>query len=240
MKKILIGILIILLVVMGYFAIFKGISLGNFSILSVEQIQKENDNLTQEIAQTETLMYSTYTTKTEELERSVSSLLTAKDEYLDLTHVSTEGEISKASQEEIYKIEYLWTRIGSHATAEGVILKLDISAGTTGEDDVKNLAFTVTGNYIAVINFVTAIEDDSELGFRIENFKILPGSSTDGRQATFTVRNVRIKQEITTSGNAMTPEINTTGNTTTEQNNANTDTNNNNTTTEPTDGNQVQ
>ena len=195
MKKILIGILIILLVVMAYFAIFKGISIGGFNVLSVEQIQDENNKLTEEIAKTETLMHSDYRAKTDELEKSVKSLLLAKNEYLDLAKVSTEGELSKASKQEVYKIEYLWTRIGSHATKEGVILKLDVTAGGTGETDVKNLSFTVTGNYIAVINFVMAVEDDSELGFRIENFKILPGASEDGRQATFMVRNVRVKEE---------------------------------------------
>lgn len=198
MRKVLIGILIILLIVMAYFAIFKGISIGSFELLSIPQIQQENDKLTQSIAQTETLMHSTYATQTEQLEKSVSDLLAAKEEYYDLTDVSTEGQIKQANKQETYKIEYLWTRIGSHATGEGVILKLDITAGETGEADVKNLSFTVTGNYIAVINFVMAIEDDSHLGFRIENFKILPGSSVDGRQATFTVRNVRIKQESTT------------------------------------------
>lgn len=238
MKKILIGILTILLIVVAYLTVFRGISIGNFSILSVEQIQEENDNLTTEIAQTETLMYSTYATQTEQLEKSVSSLLEAKEEYLDLANVSTESELSEASKEETYKIEYLWTRIGSHATAEGVILKLDVQTGGTGESDVKNLSFTVTGNYIAIINFVTAIEDDSELGFRIENFKILPGTDTDGREATFTVRNVRIKQEnvtnnVTTTDNSQnnntentntteTTDTSTTDNNTTATDNANT------------------
>ena len=232
MKKILIGILTILLIVVAYLTVFRGISIGNFSILSVEQIQEENDNLTTEIAQTETLMYSTYATQTEQLEKSVSSLLEAKEEYLDLANVSTESELSQASKEETYKIEYLWTRIGSHATAEGVILRLDVQTGGTGEADVKNLSFTVTGNYIAIINFVTAIEDDSELGFRIENFKILPGTDTNGREATFTVRNVRIKQEnltnnVTTtdnSGNDNTESTNTaeTTDTTTIDNNVTT------------------
>lgn len=224
MKKILIGILIILLIVMAYFVIFKGISIGSFNVLSVKQIQEENDNLTQEISQTETLMYSNYNTKNEELNRSVQGLMTAKEEYLDLTDVSTEGEIKKANRKETYKIEYLWTRIGSHATAEGVILKLDILAGSTGEADVKNLSFSVTGNYIAVINFVTAIEDDAELGFRIENFKILPGSDTDGRQATFTVKNVRIKQEITTSDNTNNEKETTVDSKETEQGDNNTNT----------------
>lgn len=218
MKKILIGILIILLVVMAYFAIFRGISIGNFEILSLKQIESKNDNLTQEIASTEALMHRDYSAKTEELEKSVSDLLAAKEEYKDLENVSTQGEIKKATRQETYKIEYLWARIGSHATGEGVILKLDILSGETGEEDVKNLSFTVSGNYIAIVNFIMAIEDDSQLAFRIENFKILPGSSTDGRQATFIVRNVRIKQETSsnvTSHNNEEDSINTTNTTNT-------------------------
>ncbi len=199
MKKILIILLIILLITLSYFAIFKGISLGNFEVLSVERIQEENDRLTQEIEQTEKLIHSDYIQKTDELQSSVDSLMNAKDEYVELANVSSDKDLINASKQEIYKIEYIWTRIGSHATSEGVELKLDITAGETGEQESKNLLFTVTGNYIAVINFVLSIEDDSQLGFRIENFKILPGSGENGRQATFTVRNVRIKQENATS-----------------------------------------
>ena len=200
MKKILIGILIILLIVMACFAIFKGISVGNFKILSVYQIQEKNNQLTEEITKAETLIQSSYRNHFSQLDNSVSRLLAAKEEYKNLEDISTEGEIKQANKEEVYKIEYLWTRIGSHATGEGVILKLDVTAGETGESDVKNLSFTVTGNYIAIINFVRSIEDDSQLGFRIENFKMIPGSDTDARQATFVVRNVRIKQENTSTG----------------------------------------
>ena len=144
-------------------------------------------------------MHSVYVLKTYELKKTVDGLMEAKDEYWELASISTDKAIKDASKQEIYKIEYIWTRIGSHATSEGVELKLDVTAGETGEEDSKNLLFTVTGNYIAVINFVLAIEDDSQLGFRVENFKILPGSGENGRQATFTVRNVRIKTENATS-----------------------------------------
>ncbi len=206
MKKILIGVLIVLLVILAYFAIFRGISIGSLQILSVKQIEEENNKLTEEIAQTETLMHSSYRAQTDQLEQSVSGMLLAKDEYLELASISTEGELNEANKEESYKIEYLWTRIGSHATGEGVILKLDVKAGDTGESDVKNLAFTVTGNYIAVINFVSSVEDDSKLGFRIEEFKILPGEGENNRQATFNVRNVRIQQENTTRNVTSTTE----------------------------------
>ena len=197
MKKLLIGVLIILLIILAYFAIFEGITLGSFHVLSVEQIKQENDRLEQEIAQTQVLMNSDYKTKTDELESSVSQLLVAKDEYHDLASISTEGELAAASQDEIYTVEYLWTRFGRHATAEGVNLRYEISTGTTGEADVKNISFTVSGQYIPIINFVTALEDDDELGFRIENFKIAPGG--DYLQATFLVRNVRIKIENVSS-----------------------------------------
>lgn len=204
MKKVLIGALIVLLVIMAYFAIFKGISIGKMEVLSVEQIQKQNDKLSEGITQVDTLMHTTYRTKTDELEQSVSSLLNAKEEYQDLASVSTQGELNQASKQESYKIEYLWTRIGSHATAEGVDLKLDIMAGETGESDVKNLSFNITGDYRAIINFISSIEDDSQLGFRIENFKILPGSE-NARQAAFVARNVRIKPETVTANATATP-----------------------------------
>jgi len=120
-------------------------------------------------------------------------LLTAKNEYLDLANVSTEGELQRANQEEEYTVEFLLTRLGRHTTAEGVNLNYTISSGTTGESDVKNVSFTVDGAYIPIIEFVSAIEDDSKLGFRIQNFKLIPGGSN--LKATFLVTNVRIKQE---------------------------------------------
>lgn len=198
MKKILISALIILLIVMACFAIFKGLSIAGLQILSVEQIAEENDKLTLEIAQTEKLMKSDYPAKTSELNDSISKLLTARDEYLDLASVSTEGELKKANQEEEYTVEFLLTRLGRHTTAEGVNLNYTISAGTTGEEDIKNISFTVSGNYIPIIEFVSAIEDDSKLGFRIQNFKLVPGGSN--LQATFSVSNVRVKPEIVESG----------------------------------------
>ena len=105
MKKLLIGVLIILLIILAYFAIFEGITLGDFHVLSVAQIKQENDRLEQEIAQTQVLMNSDYKTKTDELESSVSQLLVAKDEYHDLASISTEGELAAASQDEIYTVE---------------------------------------------------------------------------------------------------------------------------------------
>lgn len=212
MRKLLLIILIILLCVLGYFAIFNGISIGSFQVFSVSQIKDKNDKLDEEISQIETERESTFPTKTSELGRETDTMMEAKKTYLDLASVSTEGELKEANQEETYLIEFLWTRMGNHATQEGVKAKFEIVSGDTGESDVHNINFTITGHYIAIINFISAIENDSKLGFRIENFKMVPGG--DDLTATFTARNIRIKNEQTTTSTTSTQTTNTTTTTT--------------------------
>lgn len=185
MRKILIGILTILLIVMAVLVITKGLTIGNFKILSVKQIIEGNDKLTSEISQTEKLIKSDYPAKLEDLDGNFSNLLVAKEEYQDLADVSTKSEINKATTVETYTVEFLWTRLGRHATAEGVYLSY-----TPTNNSIK---FTVSGDYIPILSFVSAIENDSKLGFRIENFKLIPGGNN--LQATFETRNINIKTE---------------------------------------------
>ena len=209
MRKILIGILTILLIVMAVLVITKGLTIGNFKILSVKQIIEGNDKLTAEISETEKLIRSNYPTELETLDSTVSSLLAAKEEYLDLADVSTKSEINKATTVETYTVEFLWTRLGRHATAEGVYLSY-----TPTNNSIK---FTVSGDYIPILSFVSAIENDSKLGFRIENFKLIPGGNN--LQATFETRNINKKSEgvntavqstiITESAPTNTPDTNT-------------------------------
>ena len=75
MRKILIGILTILLIVMAVLVITKGLTIGNFKILSVKQIIEGNDKLTSELSQTEKLIKSDYPAKLESLDSNVSDLL---------------------------------------------------------------------------------------------------------------------------------------------------------------------
>ena len=209
MRKILIGILTILLIVMAVLVITKGLTIGNFKILCVKQIIEGNDILTAEISETEKLIRSNYPTELETLDSTVSSLLAAKEEYQDLADVSTKSEINKATTVETYTVEFLWTRLGRHATAEGVYLSY-----TPTNNSIK---FTVSGDYIPILSFVSAIENDSKLGFRIENFKLIPGGNN--LQATFETRNINIKTEgvntavqstiITESAPTNTPDTNT-------------------------------
>lgn len=203
MRKILIIILIILLLVLAYFTIFQGISIGTFDILSTKDIIKLNEDLTHKIEEANTKTKSELPNKESELESSVETLLENKEKYYKVANVSTETEISKANKEEVYDIEYLWLRVGSHARKEGVNIKMEIKQGDAG--DIKNLTFTVNGKYVGIIDFVSALEDDSELDFRIENFKLIP--SDENLQATFNVTGIRINIENTNESVDTTNQI---------------------------------
>ncbi len=195
MKKILICAVIVLLCILAFFTIFRGISIGNFKILSIKQIGEANDNLSLEISQTELLMHSTYQTKATELEGNITRLLNAKREYLDLAQVSTVGEIKGATQTEEYTSEFLMAKLGNYSGLYGVNLTYTPTTITQSDPSLKNISFTVVGNYIPIKDFIEAIESDTELGFRIYAFKMEP-NGTDTVRASFTVRNVRMKQEI--------------------------------------------
>ncbi len=196
MRKILFSVLIVLLVILAYFTIFQGISIGSFQILSTGGIVELNNKLTTEIEEANTKIKSDYQNKEQELSQSVATLLENKESYYRVANVSTENEINEANTEETYNIEYLWLRVGRHARSEGVNLKMDVINGNNADSTLKNLSFTVVGQYVAIIDFVSALEDDSELSFTIENFNLLPAD--ENLQATFDVTDIRINIETTT------------------------------------------
>lgn len=197
MKKILISILIVLLIVLTGFTIFKGISIGNFKVLSASQINDKNTQLTAEIEIAQQLLKKNYPETKEKLASSISDLLSKKEEYFKLAKLSSDKEITKANTEETYLIEFLWARIGNHATSKGVNLTIDVKTGDAGDPMVKNLTITAKGYYVGIMDFVSSLENDDKLNFKIENFKLV--QEDELLTATFNVRGIRIKTENVTN-----------------------------------------
>lgn len=190
MRKLLISLLLILVIIMTALCIKNGISIGPFQVYGVSQIKELNDELNTNIEQANT-ENENYTTSLTKLKQDITSLIRTKEECLNKINLSSESQLEDATQTKNYTIEYLWSKIGNHATKEGVVIKFDVESGTV--DSYKNLKFTVNGNYLAITNFVTSLENDSTLEFTIDNFEMSKS------QATFTVKNVKIKQEKITS-----------------------------------------
>lgn len=191
MKNVLITIFTLLIAILAIVFMVNGFTIGNFKILSVAQIKESSEELDAEIEKLNELKNTTYKTKVSNLETSTKALTTSKQKYLDLASVCTDAEIKAATVTQKYSMEYLWSKLGGYATKEGVNLKIVVQ--TSGVEDKNTIDFTLVGSYISIINYVSAIENDSDLGFRIENFKI--SGSSEQLTATFKVTNVGIKSE---------------------------------------------
>lgn len=201
MKKILLMVVIILLFVCSYTAVAKGMQIGKIHISSIMQIDEESKKLEQKKEEVDTLIEVEYAKKEEEQDKAFKMMKEARTKYEKETNASTDEEIQNALQIQSYDIERLYVKLGVHAKKEGVKLKFVLSNSTVGTAGTKDLNFTVDGSYVAITNFIYAIEDDEELEFRIYNFKLLP-SQNEILQASFTVRDVRITSK---SLNAQTP-----------------------------------
>lgn len=176
----------------------KGLSIGSIKVYSISEIIEENSKLDNEINDLNKLKNEDYKKSLDSLSSSTKSLETSKQSYLDEASISTDSEIKEATISQKYSMEYLWNKVGSYATEEGVNLKWEVQSSGSGK---YTLNFTVVGSYIAIINYVYDVENDSDLGFTILNFKM---SGSDSLTATFSVHDVSIKAESVTAASNMT------------------------------------
>lgn len=235
MKKLLILILIALVLALTIFTIINGISIGNFSILGIKQIQSKNAELEENVTEATRLASSTFPSKVSELNASMKKLNEEKASYDEMVAVSDTGDVQTASRLSNYTLDFLWTEIGTHATSEGVNIDISLTAGTGGEN-VYNMNFTAVGSYVGISEFIRDIEDDSDLAFKIEEFSMKAGEATSQLQATFVCKNIPIEgvssidtnTQNTTDGN--TTNTNSTNSTNTNSSNSTNTTNSTNNT----------
>lgn len=197
MKKMLILVLIALLIALAAFIGIKGVTIGSIEILGIQGIQEKNSELDEKIQEAAKLAEKTYQQAVSEVNINAKKLQEEKKNYEDMTVISEDGEVQTANQIEKYEIETLWVKLGNHATKEGVVMKMDVTNGSSGAQGSYNLNFTATGGYVQIEDFISSIENDSTLGFKIEEFKMMP--SGNELQATFVCKDIPIKEISSTT-----------------------------------------
>lgn len=218
MRKILIMVMIVLMLVFGYNALVNGIKIGSLQISSIKQIDEGSKDLDKRTEEVNSLIDVEYPKTISSLKEASKKMQDAKEKYLNETNMSSDADIKRALQIESFDIERLFAKIGNHADNEGVNLKFVVNSSASGSSETKDLAFTVNGSYIAITNFIYALEDDNELNFRIYDFKEV-GYNGDILQATFTVKDVRITSTslnealTSSSSSSTTTDTTNTGNT---------------------------
>lgn len=227
MKKLLISILILLLIALSIFIAMQGLKIGNLEVLGIQGIKQRNDELDVKVEQATRLAGVGYKQAVAEVQDSAKKLTEEKKNYEDLTIMNTDDQGQVSSQIQRYEIETLWVTLGNHATSEGAIIKMDVLKGSNNIKETYNLKFTVNGSYISITDFISDIENDTTLGFKIENFKMEPSSDENTLQATFTCNDVYIvdvdtSAVVTDTGSANTTNSTSTSNTSNTSNSTNT------------------
>lgn len=203
MRKILIIILIILLLVTAYFLIFNGLNVFGFEVLSITGIQDKNFEIDTKLQDLSTLASVDEPKAISDLNNSSKQLAVAKEEYNNKVLNSSSENIELASITRPYETEYLQTRLGNHAKDKGINLRYELRRSTAGVAQEYDIYFTLTGSYVSISEFVSAIEKDSSLSFKIENFKLAPtANSTENLQATFNVNKINVKVSNVTNENS--------------------------------------
>lgn len=199
MRNRIITIIILVSIILLAVMMFRGIKIGNFEILSISQLKEKNDLLDKRIEAASELTSVDYPKKIETLDKSFDEYKLEKEKYEELTGNSI-GNIEEMYETKQYDISYLWRVLGKYAENRSLSIGIDVQTSNSA-NSIYNLNFSVSGQYTNIIQFITDLENDSDLYFRIYNFK-MTGSSTV--TATFTVKNININPDTIKSANTST------------------------------------
>ena len=231
MRKILLGIVAIFLLCFAVYIAIYGFNLGKIEIKSISAIKEENAKLEKKITNASKLRNTDYTQSLTSLENAYKKLMTEKDKYAQMLELGVDENGQSLNKIPKYETETLWITIGNYAKKEGVDLKIQPTLNNS-ISKTYDLNFTVTGGYIQIIDFLYDIERDTTLIFKIDNFKMVPGTSTDQLVATFTCKDIKINisENSNTTSNTENTDTNLEPNSNTNANeNTNTTTNTNTT-----------
>jgi hypothetical protein len=231
MRKLLLGLIAIMLLALSIYTVTYGISIGDLSINSILAIKEENEKLDQKIQTASNLRTKEYPQNVTTLESAYKNLLSEKESYEQLLELGVDEDGLPLNKIQEYEIEKIWVTMGIYAQKQGVDLKMDITSNNS-ISNTYDLNFTVTGGYIQITDFLYDIERDSTLVFKIENFKMVPGENTDNLSATFTCKDIKINisNDSSSSQTSNSKEVqestdDTTNNTTSTSQNSDSETN---------------
>jgi len=182
MRKILLALVMCLILVISIIVIAIGINAGIISVWGVKQIRQENFDIDKSNAELKETVEKAYPNAVKGIEKNAKDMQTSKTEYESKVILLSNSEYYMQTEE--YEIEFLWTKIGNYAVDNNVEMKIEVTKSNL--EGRYDLNFTVDGDYSNITQFIYDIENDSKLGFKIENFKMVSGatqSSSDSEES---------------------------------------------------------
>lgn len=210
-------IVLILLIIILTIAMINGIKIGNFQVPSIKQLTNKNQEINEKIEKASNLTSIDYPNNVEKLEDTYEKFTLKKQKYEEMSDFTDEdgNNIYEIKQ---YDIVYLWELFGKYAKSNN--LKIEMSVKSNGsKEGFYDLYFTTTGKYTDISQFINNIENNSDLYFRIYNFKI--SGSGETITSTFTVKNVKLDSSTLQNNSTTTTNENDSNNSSTVKTNGN-------------------
>ncbi len=213
MRKYVLILILIILALILFVTMFIGFGIGNFKVNNYKSITEISLKKNAILSELSTTNNNKFEEKKNTLNSAVNKYNEVKARYEEL---SKEGKITNQNlynSVDLYDMDFLWTIIGNYATQKGIKLQLDFvrsSTATAVSSDyvMCDLNFTITGDYVAISDFIYNLEDDDQLKFEISNFLMEKGG--ENLQATFTVKEVPLNNRnlssVPTSTSTLTEE----------------------------------
>ena len=176
MRKVLISVLVGLMIIGSCFFVVNGFA--RMKVYGAKGIDQKNAIIEEKIDELSNIISITYVGAESNLKQAANKLIDSKTEYENQAALSNSNSSSYASKLEAYDIDYLWTKLGNYAKDENVVIKIEVTAGSASSN-LYNLNFTITGTYVGATDFIYDIENDTKLGFKIDNFKMTNGSGSE-------------------------------------------------------------
>lgn len=189
-KKLLLLILVCILAYGVFSSWAYGFSFNlfglKFSTSSYAGISEKVSQLNTKIGELNSKNTTDYKLELTKKQAAVNNFETSKAAYEELASNASVEDIKEANKREEYFLDYLWMKIGTYANNS------DIKVLINPNYDTAVIDFEISGQYIAVINFIYDLENDKDLAFNIDNLVMQGGSSAAVTKASFQVRNVNI------------------------------------------------
>ena len=202
MRKYILSLILIITGILCFLLIISGFKVGNLKLIkSYNDVATMSSEKKDAIAELKQKNGAEFVAKSTALSSAAQEYKNKKNQYEKMV---SEGQIKEAtiSSLDLYNVGFLWTTIGIYATEKGVTLQFDVSKSATAtaissEYVMCDLNFTVTGEYIAITDFIYSIENDDKLNFEISDFMLEKGG--ENLQATFVVKEIPVNSKTLSS-----------------------------------------
>lgn len=215
MRNKLISIMLLVSIVLLIIVMFVGINIGNFHILSLSQLKDKNDALNAQIDTASKLTSIDYPSQIDQLEETYEKYTIERQKYEELAGFTDDEDKKEIYETKQYDIGYLWKTLGKYTTSHNLTIGMEVQKSNNGEN-LYNLNFNVSGQYVNISEFISDIENDSDLYFRIYNFRM--SGSGETVSSTFTVKDITIDPSTITTDTKTTENIEEQTDTTEAQN----------------------